>query len=53
MIEADIRDQFEDLLAEQPETPRVAAGGLVIFVDQRFQILQRTVDSARVSGGVR
>ncbi len=42
-VETDICDEIEDLLAEKPNAAWIATGRLVIFVDQRLQILQRPV----------
>ena len=42
-VEADIGDEIEDLLAQQLQAARIDAGGFVILVDQRFQILERPI----------
>ena len=41
--ESRIREQIENLLSEQSQTPWIAARRLVIFVDQRFEITQCAV----------
>jgi len=43
LVEADIGDEVEDLSLEQFQPTWIAARGLVIFVDQRLQVLQRPV----------
>ena len=42
-VEADVTREIEDLPLEQPQPPRIAAGGFVIFVHQRLQVLERSV----------
>ena len=46
-------DGRADLAAEMLEPARVETGGLVIFIDQRFQLLERAIDLGLVSGGMR
>ena len=43
LVEADVAHEVEDLLAEQPQPARIDAGRLVIFVDQRLEVLQRPI----------
>lgn len=43
LIETDIGDEIEDLLAQQTDAARIAARSLIIFVDQRLQILERAI----------
>jgi hypothetical protein len=43
LVQPDRLGQFDDLLAEQFAPPRIDAGGLVIFVDELFQVAKRAV----------
>ena len=42
-VEAGCACEIEDLIAQQIDAPRIDAGGFVIFIDERFEILERTI----------